>query len=169
MIDPITQYILEQDDKPDNSSFARRATLKTAKAATYVATDLKSRLTKKTKVGKCKYLELIAIKFGRRGGQCNEAKHEYYKRLLSICKNGFKLKVLVDDSLRKTFIKPSTRKQLKAESEKTRNKILADKEGLEISKKLVGEKCKAKAEKLIKKRSQAKEKRISYSKLGKKR
>lgn len=147
IIDPITQYILEQDE-PDNKSLAKRATLKTAKAAGYVASNFRAKFAKKMKEGKCKQLEVLSTNHARRGGSCNTAKSTYYKHLTSICKNGFKLQMLLDE-INKTFIKPGTKKELRSEAQRIKIRILEGKEKMEITKKLVDEKCKAEVEKNI--------------------
>jgi len=179
-IDPITQYILHEDAKQTAKAAAVKSGQvakrvgniaatqvknKAAKTSRYVATKVKKKFGKQLSNEKCRQLHDITSRHLRGQGSCSASKAEYYKRLTLICDDGFKLQALMSD-LNTKLMRPSTKKETKAEMQRLKQRILGHKEKMAISKKIVEKNCSEEAERAVDARVAA---RVAKQKLRKKR
>jgi len=168
MIDPITQYILNEDAKDTAkkvasaagsttknvaTSVGKAALNKAAKTSGYVASSFKAKLfPKRLSDARCHQLHDMALKYSQGQGQCNTAKAEYYTHLTHICNDGHKLQAVVDQ-LNKRVREPQ---ELRDEAMRLKGRILEAKEKFEHAKQIVEEKCREEVEKSVETRSKEK-------------
>jgi len=162
-IDPITQLILEADVDSARDTVnrvgaaaANQAKNKAIKAGKYVASKYRAKFGKKLEHDKCDQLRTIAAKHNRAGGQCNTAKHEYYKHLTHICDDGFRLQAIFTE-LNTKLMRPKTKAARQEEAKRLKDRILSSKQSLETAKQIMDDKCREEAEKSIEDRAKAKE------------
>jgi len=151
MIDPITQYILEAD----NNSFAKRATLRIAKPASYVKKTFKKSNKRGQIHADCAKLKNLADKYGRGKGKCNGAKREYYRQLTKLCNLAYKLQATLAD--RNKIHLPGRKKQIKIEGQNLKESILETKEKLAQVKSYMTEACRNEMETKIQDRDKKRE------------
>ncbi len=159
MIDPITQYILEAD----NSSFAKRASLRIAKPASYVKKTFKKSNKKGLGIhADCAKLKNLADKYGRGKGKCNGGKREYYRQLTKLCDLAYKLQAILAD--RNKVHLPGRKKQIKIEGQNLKESILETKEKLAQAKSYMTEACRNEMETKIQDREKKRETRSALLK-----
>jgi len=154
-LDPITQYILEVDADAARatvnrvgSAAANQAKNKAIKAGGYVASKYRAKFGKQLTHDKCQQLHDIGHKHSKQPGQCSGAKADYYKHLTHICNDGFRLQAIFTQ-LNTKLMRPKTKAAKQAEAQRIKQRILAAKDKLNISKELVSDKCREEAEKAL--------------------
>ena len=161
-IDPITQYILEQEPEPTNTqrmkNIAKRAGISAIKPAARVVRTVKRRIFDDKVHADCMKLKSMAVKYGRGDGQCNGAKHQYYSVLARLCHAAYELQDAVEK--RDTGFKtPSGKREAQNKAEELRQKVLDLKEKIENTRAYMEEACTQEIEDKVKDRMAEKEKR----------